>query len=152
MNSTHTPNTPTNTLESIGGVPETLAVTNILKTKYFKKYTESPVSGKATCTWPKPKIQKMSQQQTSVSVGETSPDAANDYLILPNHARSNSRANGGVGGDVHALFSRPPIFHIFGNFRKSCPARTYENQGTQGSFLALECKCAFGAKSFRRLI
>ena len=55
----------------------------------------------------------MSQQQTSVSVGETSPDAANDYQILPNHAWSNSRANGGVWGAWQPLFFRQPILQIF---------------------------------------
>ena len=46
MNSTLAPKTPTNILESVGSVPETLAVTNIPKTKNFKKCTEIPVSGK----------------------------------------------------------------------------------------------------------
>ena len=112
MNSTHTPNTPTNTPESVGGAPETLAVTNIPKTKNFKKYTEIPVSRKPTCTWPKPKNKKMSDHVTSVSVGETSPDAANNYIILRKHARGNSRANGGVCDMVQQLICRPHILKI----------------------------------------
>ena len=91
----------------------------------------------------------MSDDATSVSVGETLCATTNDYQIIRNHARGNSRANGGVGGDVAALFCRQSIFRFSQNSenqRKSCLARTYENQGTLGPSLALECKCAFGAK------
>ena len=102
-----------------------------------------PCSSTRSC--PKPKIQKMSHDVTSVSVGETSCATTNDYQIIRNHARGNSRANGGVGGDVHALFCRPSIFEIFRNDRKRCRSRTYENQGTPSPSLAQDCKCAFGA-------
>ena len=133
--------------------PETSAATKVPKSQFSQKYTGIPVPGAGAAAPipiqnpPKPKIQKISDDVTSVSAGETSSYAANDYQNIRNHARGNSRANGGVAGDVDALFCRPPIFQISGNFRKSPRARTPENQGTQGPFLALECKCAFGAKT-----
>ena len=46
--------------------------------------------------------------------------------------------------------NRQKFSKIIKNFQKSQNqryARTYENQGTPSPSLALECKCAFGAKN-----
>ena len=96
---------------------------------------------------PKPKFKNVSQQETSVSVGETSCATTNDYQFIRNHARSNSGANGGVGGSCEVLHFRPSIFEISEISRKCSRARTYENQGTPSPSLAQDCKCAFGAKN-----
>ena len=72
----------------------------------------------STRSCPKSKIQKMSDEVTSVSVVETSSHAANDYHIIRNHARGNSRAIGGVGEVVDAPHFRPSIFEISEIFRK----------------------------------
>ena len=92
----------------------------------------------------------MSQHVTLVSAGETSSDTPNDYQNIRNDAWGNSRANGGVWGDVDALFCRPPTPISFGNSRKSALPRTPGNQGTPSRSLALECKCAFGAIKFKK--
>ncbi len=44
MNSERMPNTPTNTLESIGGVPVTPAATYVAKPQFSQKYTKIPAS------------------------------------------------------------------------------------------------------------
>ena len=108
--------------KSIGAVSESHRFAQGSEIVFFTK--NPPKSGlggppcSSTRSCPKPKIQKMSRQLTSVSVGETSSHAVNDYQIIRNHARGNSRAIGGVGGGVHALLCGPSIFDIFGNFQK----------------------------------
>ena len=127
--------------------PELMSRKNI---NFHKKSLKSQFWGQAPIPGqnaPKPQFQKCSDEVTLVSAGETSSDTTNDYQNLPNYAWSNSRVNGGVWGDVHALFCRPPTPISFGNSRKSALPRTYENQGTPSLSLALECKCAFGAKN-----
>ena len=119
------------------------------KPQFSQKYTEILVLGRGghPCpNPPKPKIQKISYHVTPVSVDENQLHTSSDYQILPNYAWSNSRANGGVWGGWEVLVCRPPTPISFGNFQNQRDARTYENQGTPSPSLALECKCAFGAK------
>ena len=44
MNSESMPNTPTNMLESTGGVPVASAATYVAKSQFSRKYTRIPVS------------------------------------------------------------------------------------------------------------
>ena len=151
MNSERMPNTLTNTLESIGAVHVTSAATYVAKYQFSQKYTKIPVSRhRIGCTrsCPKLKIHFVSHDVTSISVDENSRDAHNCCQILRNYARGNSRANGGVCGVCAVLHCRQPTPISFGNFRKSRHARTHENQGTHSLYLALDCKCAFGATMF----
>ena len=81
INSEYIPNTPTNTLQSIGGVPETSAGTNGTKAQFSQKYTEIPVlKGVLPCQKaPKSEIQKISHHVTPVSVDENQSDTSSDY-------------------------------------------------------------------------
>ena len=148
MNSERMPNTPTNTLESIGGVYVTSVTTYFAKSQFSQKCTKIPPSAH-TCTrsCQKPKIHFMSHNVTLISDDENSSHINNFCQNLRNDAWGHSGANGGVWGGWHAphYCQLTPI--SFGNFRKLALPRTYENQGTPSPSLALECKCAFGAKS-----
>ena len=151
MNSERMPNTPTNTLESIGGVYVTLATTNFATSPFSQKCTKIPPSAH-TCTrsCQKPKIHFMSHNVTSISVDENFPNAHKSCQILQNYPWGTSGASGGVWDGVYAPRFRQPTPISFGNFRKSChaaDARTHQNQGTHSLYLALDCKCAFGAKN-----
>ena len=148
MNSERMPNTLTNTLESIGAVHVTSAATYVAKYQFSQKYTKIPVSRhRIGCTrsCPKLKIHFVSHDVTSISVDENSRDAHNCCQILRNYARCHSGASGDVWGGWPAPRFRQPTPISFGNFRKSCHALTPENQGTHSLYLALDCKCAFGA-------
>ena len=98
--------------KSIGAVSESHRFAQGSEIVFFTKNPPKSGLGDPPCSstrfCPKPEIQKMSDDVTSVSVGETSCATTNDYQIIRNHARGNSRAHGGVGVDVHALFL-PPI-------------------------------------------
>ena len=95
----------------------------------------------------KPKTHFVSGNVTSISHDENSSQKNFTYQNLRNYAWGNSRASGGVWGGWHSPHFRQPTPISFGNFRKSCHALTPENQGTHSLYLALDCKCAFGAKS-----
>ena len=101
--------------------------------------------------WPESDFENLSRQQSSILVDQTSSDATNDYQSLRNYPLGTHRANGSIRIDGHA----PVLCHgKFKNSRKSENMRfrgQQKNQGTLGPSVALECKCAFGAKTARHL-
>ena len=123
----------------------------MLKSQFSQKYTKIPVSRhRIGCirSCPKPKIHFVSRNVTSISVDENSRNAHNSCQNLQNYAslaRCHSGASGGVWDGVYAPRFRQPTHISFGNFRNQRLALTPENQGTHSRYLALDCKCAFGA-------
>ena len=87
----------------------------------------------------------MSDDVTSILVDEISSDMNFFFQNLRNYPWGNSRASGGVWGGVNALRFRYVIFENPEISENQRSALTSENQGTLGLYLALECKCAFGA-------
>ena len=109
--------------KSIGAVSENHRFAQGSEIAFFTKNSPKSGLGGPPCSssrsGPKPEIKKMSDNATSISVDENSPNAHNSCQILRRHARGNSGANGGVWGGVNAPRFRQPIFQILQNFRKS---------------------------------
>ena len=131
-------------MESSGGAYGVPATTNAAKSKISKNCYRNPSLGRIC---PEPDFGNVSTNVTPVLVDLNTCPATNDYQSLRNYPRGTYRANGSIPIDGHA-----PIFRQ----RKSKYFQKSENLdylGQQkikvpiGPSLALECKCAFGAKT-----